>query len=134
MWRRYLRFFGPDNRADLEEEFRFHLDMRRERLMREGLGEAQAREEAGRRFGDAGAFREECERIDDGMTRSSRRGERLGSLRQDLRFAGPASQPLAGGHPRVILVLGLGIGAGATIYSLDAILLRPPPGHRRPNW
>ena len=86
MWRRYLRFFGPDSRADLDEEFRFHLDMRRERLSREGLGDEQARAEAIRRFGDVSTFREECERIDASMARTSHRGERMGMLGQDLRF------------------------------------------------
>jgi hypothetical protein len=62
--------------------------MRIQRFMREGMSEEEARAEAGRRFGDQGSLREECERIDDSMTRNSRRGERLGSLRQDLRFAG----------------------------------------------
>ncbi len=133
MWRRYLRFFGPDNRADLEEEFRFHLDMRRERLARQGLSDAEARAEAARRFGDLNTFREECERIDATMAKSSHRGERLGLLGQDLRFTWRQLRRSPVVTLAVMLVLGLGIGASAAIYSLlDAILLRPLPSVPRP--
>ena len=133
MWRRYLRFFGPDSRADLEEEFRFHLDMRRDRLAREGLSEEQARAEAARRFGDITGFREECERIDAHMTRATHRGERMGRLGQDLRFAGRQLRRSPVVTLAVMLVLGLGIGASAAIYALlDAILLRPLPAVTKP--
>src|SRR6185436_10048184 len=133
MWRRYLRFFGPDNRADLEEEFRFHLDMRRERLARQGLSDDEARAEAVRRFGDLNTFREECERIDATMAKTSHRGERMGMLGQDLRFTARQLRRSPVVTLAVMLVLGLGIGASAAIYSLlDAILLRPLPSVPRP--
>ncbi|HTG49060.1 MAG TPA: ABC transporter permease, partial [Gemmatimonadales bacterium] len=134
MWRRYLRFFGPDSRADLEDEFRFHLEMRRARLAREGMTDEQARAEAARRFGDLKTFREECERIDASMARTSHRGERMGMLGQDLRFAGRQLRRSPVVTLAVMLVLGLGIGASAAIYALlDAILLRPLPVVAKPS-
>ena len=111
MWRRYLRFFGPDTRADLEDEFRFHLEMRRARLAREGMTDDEARAEAARRFGDLKTFREECERIDASMARTSHRGERMGMLGQDLRFAGRQLRRSPVVTLAVMLVLGLVIGS-----------------------
>jgi hypothetical protein len=89
--------------------------------------------EAIRRFGDLNTFREECERIDATMAKSSHRGERLGLLGQDLRFTWRQLRRSPVVTLAVMLVLGLGIGASAAIYSLlDAILLRPLPAVPRP--
>lgn len=133
MWRRYLRFFGADPRADLDDELRFHLEQRQERLRRQGLSEPDALAEALRRFGDVDAVRAECASIDRRVTRATHRLERLDRVRQDLRFAlrQVARAPVV--TLAVMLVLGLGIGAGATIFALvDAILLRPLPAVHQP--
>src|SRR5688500_12429090 len=37
LWRRYLRFFGPDVDADVDEELRFHLEMRERSYLERGL-------------------------------------------------------------------------------------------------
>ena len=52
IWRRVLRLHGPDPRADIRDEFAFHLEERIEALMAQGMSETSAREEALRRFGD----------------------------------------------------------------------------------
>ena len=45
-WRRYLRFRGPDIDADIEDELRFHLEMRERELVAEGRTPEEARVEA----------------------------------------------------------------------------------------
>ena len=42
-WRRYLRFFGPRTAADLDDELRFHVEMRVRDYMASGMSEADAR-------------------------------------------------------------------------------------------
>lgn len=37
MWRRCLRFLGPDPEADLDDELAFHLQMRTEALAAKGM-------------------------------------------------------------------------------------------------
>ena len=56
---RLFRFTSRDRRqigADISDEFTFHLDMRTEDLVREGLDRASAREQALREFGIRLAF------------------------------------------------------------------------------
>ena len=36
-WRRYLRFFGQDVEADVDDELRFHLEKRTQELVRRGM-------------------------------------------------------------------------------------------------
>ena len=43
IWRRYLRFFGPDVNADVDEELRFHLAMREQHYLERGLPPEEAR-------------------------------------------------------------------------------------------
>ena len=45
-WRRYLRFWRADVRADVDDELAFHLDMRRRDLEARGLADDVARDEA----------------------------------------------------------------------------------------
>ena len=50
VWRRYLRFWGPDVKADVDIELAFHLDMRTQELVDRGWSPADARAEALRSF------------------------------------------------------------------------------------
>ena len=52
MWRRYLRFFGHRGVADLDEELAFHVDMRIQDYLAQGMSEAEARAAAHQRLGD----------------------------------------------------------------------------------
>jgi putative ABC transport system permease protein len=51
-WRRYLRFWGSDHVADVDEELRFHLESRVADLIADGMSPDAARREARERFGD----------------------------------------------------------------------------------
>ena len=43
MWRRHLRFWGSDVRADVDAELAFHVDELVDRLVQEGRAPAEAR-------------------------------------------------------------------------------------------
>src|SRR5437870_12852864 len=64
-WRRYLRFWPSDIDADLDEEFRFHVDAEMEYLTARGWTPAAAREEALRRFVDVEQYRRDCRSEDE---------------------------------------------------------------------
>src|SRR5689334_10640901 len=66
MWRRYLRFWRPDPEADLDEEFRFHLETEVEELVAAGMTPERARAAALARFGDLDAARRAARRAPPG--------------------------------------------------------------------
>ena len=128
LWRRYLRFFGPDVDADVEEELRFHLDMRERSYLARGLSAAEAREAARRRFGDLEHHRKTLRRQDSRRHRRRRWAEYAGEWFQDARFAVRMLRQHRGFSTAVIATLALGIGATTAIFSaVDAALLRPLP-------
>ncbi|HVS00679.1 MAG TPA: ABC transporter permease [Thermoanaerobaculia bacterium] len=127
-WRRYLRFWGPDVEADIDDELRFHLEMRERDGLAAGLPPAAAREEALARFGDPEKVRRWLRAHDSRRLRQDRRSEILNELTQDVRYGLRRLRLAPGFTLAVVLVLGLGIGATTAIFSvLDAALLRPLP-------
>lgn len=70
LWRRYLRFWGPDPAGDIRDEIGFHLETKVEELIAAGMRPDEARREAEREFGPLDPVRKECYRI------SKRRQER----------------------------------------------------------
>ena len=86
MWRRYLRFWGSDVRADVDAELDFHMRELTERLVQEGRDPSAARAEAERRFGDYTRVRTACVDIDREWERQRRWRQLIADLRQDLRI------------------------------------------------
>lgn len=128
MWRRYLRFWGSDVRADVDAELDFHMRELVERLVREGRDPAEAGAEAARRFGDYARIEAACVEIDQGWERQRRWRQLVVDLWQDLRIGVRTLAKNLGFTTSAVVVLGLGLGAAITMLSvINAIFVRPLP-------
>lgn len=131
LWRRYLRFLGPDVDADVDDELRFHLDMSAADLERRGHSRDEAERLALERFGELGEVRRWMGKHDRQRERRRGRGDTMDAVVSDLRYAVRRLRRQGGFTLTVILVLGLGIGAATAMFSaVDAALLRPLPFQR----
>jgi predicted permease len=129
--RRLFRFASrtkTDIRTDIHEEFRFHLDMRIADLIRDGLTERDAREQAAREFGDAAAGARDC--AARGLTIERQRWlARLGSeLKQDAAYGCRLIVRSPGFSAVAIATLAVAIGGNTAIFSVvNALILKPAP-------
>jgi predicted permease len=115
-------------RDDVDEEIRFHLEMRAAALEAEGMDPAAAREEALRRFGDREATRREAIGSDLRLERSAQRREYLGEVAQDLAHGIRQLRTRPGFAIAAVLTLAVGIGASTAIFgAADHVLLRALP-------
>ena len=76
-WRRYLRFWRANVEQDVDDEVRFHVEMREREYIAAGLSPDAAHAEALRRFGNVEDVRESCYRIGHQRERRMRLGDFL---------------------------------------------------------
>jgi predicted permease len=119
------------DRASVEravnDELQFHFDMTMRELMANGMNPDDARREAVRRFGDVDRTRERLASIDRARVGQERRAEWWSAFAQDLRYAVRGLRLKPGFALAIIVTLGLGIGANATMFGIvDRMLFRPP--------
>jgi putative ABC transport system permease protein len=133
-WRRYLRFWRADLDRDTDEELRLHLELRVEELVAEGMTVEAARERAASEFGDLRETRERLREIDKRLTQRQRRGERLGSVRDDVRYTFRSLRRTPAFFVAVLVTMTLGLGVNASMFSfLDDVFFRPPAGVAQPG-
>ena len=121
--RRFRYWFDSNaRRAQLQEEMENHLESLAQAFMDDGMSEADARAAAHRKFGNVALTAED--------SRATWISRWWSDARQDLRYAVRNLRRDAGFTTFAILIVGLGIGASATVYSVvSALLLRPLPFH-----
>src|SRR4029079_16624753 len=127
-WRRYLRFWGSDIPQDVDEELRFHIEMRVNEYIAQGMTPDDARRLAAQRFGNVDRAREACVVINEQHARSEGRAQWFATLHQDATFATRLIRRHLLQSVVAAICLALGIGATTTMFSVGTtILLRPMP-------
>jgi predicted permease len=117
LWRRLL-FYARRDRFDreLEEEMRFHLEMKVEENRAAGISPEEARYAARRQFGNQALLRE--------VSRDMWAVRSIEALFQDLRYGGRTLFTSKALTLVAVLSLGLGIGATSAIYAfVDQLLI-----------
>ena len=125
MWRRYLRLWGPNPRADVDAEISFHLEELVSYLIARGMTPEQAQIEAVRRFGSESRVRDECDEVDQLSIRETRRRDVRDALWNDILDAGRGLSRAPGLTIGAALILALGIGLNTATYSFNKALLFP---------
>jgi putative ABC transport system permease protein len=124
----------PAVEQEVDDEIAFHLDEEARARVALGSSAESAALEARRRFGDINSTRAVLTRLDRERRMQQNRAGWFQDLAQDIgyTFRGFRRQP--GFAALVVVTLGLGIGANATMFGIiDRLLVRPPEYLREPG-
>ena len=128
-FKRLMRIERPGAAVDraVDDELRFHFDMTMKELVSAGMTPDDARREAERRFGDVGRTRDRLATIDRARLGHQRRAAWWSAFSQDLHYAVRGLRLKPGFTAGVVITLGLGVGANASMFGIvDRLLFRPP--------
>jgi predicted permease len=129
-WRRYLRFFGRNIEADVQEEVRFHMEMRIRDYESQGMSRAEAERAAHERFGNSAQIETQLAQHDRSQARRATRREWVNNLVRDARLALRGFRRTPGFFTAAVLILGLGIGASVAMFTVfRTVLVRKLPVH-----
>ena len=113
---------------DVERELRAHVALHAERLVRDGVEPAEARERAQQAFGNYPAISRQCRNIAATPTPREAFRSMLESIASDVRFAWRTLRKSPAFLATSVLTLALGIGANTAIFGIiNGILLQPLP-------
>ena len=119
---------GEEIDRDIDDEVAFHIGMRAEALMKDGMSESDALARAQREFGDVDDLRRALQRTDRRGQRRRRLATWLDDLVQDIAFAARSLIRTPGFLLATLATLGIGIGAAvATFTVVNDVVLRPLP-------
>lgn len=111
---------------ELDEELRFHLEREAQKHRQTGLAPEEAARRARAAFGSVSGIKDD--------SRDARGLVWLETTVQDLRYALRGLRHRKIFAAGVVLTLGLGIGANATMFGVvDRVLFRAPPTMRHPD-
>jgi putative ABC transport system permease protein len=126
------RAMGPeagtaDAEREVDHEIAYHFERTVDELRRAGWSEADAKAEARRRFGDPARYRRALRDLTVQRRRRARLVLAVGTFGRMVADATRGLMRAPALSIAVLVVMALGVGANATMFSLlDRVFLRPP--------